>query len=68
MPYRANASLPKSVRRHLPAAAQTVYRSAFNRAWQTYRHDKRCEEIAHRVAWVAVKKGYRKQGEQWVPR
>ena len=72
MPYRENGNLPKSVRRHLPATAQTVYRAAFNHAWQTYRqtyrHDKRCEEIAHRVAWVAVKKGYRKQGEQWVPR
>ena len=66
MPYAANRDLPDAVRRHLPAAAQTVYRGVFNRAWQTYRRDERCEEIAHRVAWAAVKRGYRKRGERWV--
>ena len=28
----------------------------------------RVEEIAHRVAWAAVKKRYRKVGSSWVPR
>lgn len=68
MPYRGNADLPEAVRRHLPAHAQTVYRSAFNHAWTAYRNSARREEIAHRVAWAAVKKGYRKLGDTWVPR
>lgn len=66
MPYAANETLPRAVRRHLPAAAQSLYRTAFNRAWQSYRHDAQREEIAHRVAWAAVKKGYRRQGGMWV--
>ena len=68
MPYEANGDLPERVRSHLPAHAQTIYREAFNHAWQTYRHDPRHEEIAHRVAWAAVKKSYVKQGNSWVPR
>jgi len=66
MPYAANADLPDAVRSHLPAHAQTIYREAFNHAWQSYRHDPRHEEIAHRVAWSAVKKGYVKFGDRWV--
>jgi cation transport regulator len=68
LPYRTNADLPVPVRRHLPKAAQRVYREAFNHAWKTYRGRDRQEEIAHRVAWTAVKKGYRKDGERWVQR
>lgn len=68
MPYRTNADLPVPVQKHLPAAAQTIYRESFNHAWQTYRNDPRQEEIAHRVAWAAVKRSYRKIGETWVPK
>ena len=70
MPYAANEDLPPSVRNHLPAHAQDIYRSAFNYAWQTYgaRDRAHIEEIAHRVAWSAVKKRYQKLGDTWMPR
>ena len=60
MPYASNADLPPSVRNHLPARAQDRYREAFNHAWVTYAHAARREEIAHRVAWAAVKRRYHK--------
>ena len=68
MPYRSSLDLPLQVQRHLPAAAQDIYRESFNHAWQTYQDDPRQEEIAHRVAWSAVKKRCRKQGNIWVAR
>jgi cation transport regulator len=68
MPYRTNADLPAPVQNHLPHDAQSIYREAFNHAWQTYKSDPRHEEIAHRVVWAAVKKGYRKAGGMWVPK
>ena len=70
MPYAVNEDLPPSVRNHLPEHAQDIYRGAFNQAWQTYgRSDPgNVEEIAHRVAWAAVKKSYRKAGDIWVAR
>ncbi|MBL6615222.1 MAG: ChaB family protein [Reyranella sp.] len=60
MPYPSNAELPPSVRRHLPRRAQDLYREAFNHAWGTYADNRRREEIAHRVAWAAVKRQYHK--------
>lgn len=68
VPYRTNADLPPPVQKHLPGDAQSIYREAFNHAWQTYKGDARQEEIAHRVAWAAVKKGYCKAGDVWVPK
>ena len=69
MPYVTTSDLPPAVRR-LPPHAQEIFLSAFNSAWQSYAgqgpHEQ--EEIAFRVAWAAVKKRYRKQGETWVPR
>ena len=67
MPYATNDELPPPVRNHLPIAAQDIYREAFNRAWQTYGVDPRREEIAHRVAWAAVKRKYAKVGSAWLP-
>jgi cation transport regulator len=66
MPYRTNAALPPAVRKHLPAKAQSIYREAFNHAFKTYAGDPRQDEIAHRTAWAAVKRLYRKAGEMWV--
>lgn len=66
MPYRRNEDLPSRVREHLPAHAQDIYREAFNHAWVGYRDDPRHEEIAHRVAWAAVKRAYNKVGDAWV--
>lgn len=66
MPYKANANLPPRVRNHLDRHAQDIYREAFNHAWIQYQGDARGEEIAHRVAWAAVKKQYEKVGTEWV--
>ena len=66
MPYAVNEQLPLPVRRHLPPAAQDIYREAFNHAWQTYGRDVRREEIAHRVAWAAVKHRAHKEDGDWV--
>jgi len=60
MPYASNRALPLPVRNHLPPPAQDIYREAFNHAWKTYALDPRCEEIAHRTAWAAVKHRYEK--------
>lgn len=69
MPYARNEDLPASIRAHLPAHAQDIYRATFNSAWNGYRDHspKQREEITHRVAWAAVKRQYRKQGSDWVP-
>jgi cation transport regulator len=68
VPYLHDSDLPESVRRHLPAHAQEIYRKAFNAAWDEYRGRQDHEGLAHRVAWAAVKKVYVKQGNEWVPR
>jgi cation transport regulator len=60
MPYATNAELPAPVRSHLPGQAQDIYRESFNHAWLTYAGRTRHEEIAHRVAWAAVKRHYHK--------
>ena len=67
VPYASNDDLPPSVRNHLPPAAQNIYRKAFNHAWQTYDDNPRREEVAHRVAWSAVKRKYAKFDGQWLP-
>ncbi len=69
MPYDQLTELPEPVREHLPKHAQEIYRAAFNSAWQEYkdadkrRDDASREEVAHRVAWAAVKKKYEKDRE-----
>jgi cation transport regulator len=68
MPYFSNDDLPPPVRLHLPQHAQDIFREAFNHAWRQYADNPRQEEIAHRVAWAAVKKVYEKWGTEWVPR
>lgn len=68
MPYAVNEDLPPSVRNHLPTHAQDIYRAAFNHAWISYAdRGARREEVAHRVAWSAVKRRYGKFGDDWVP-
>jgi cation transport regulator len=68
MPYASNADLPASVRQHLPEHAQDIYRAAFNHAFDAHADDPRQEEIAHRIAWAAVKRSYVKAGGRWVAR
>jgi cation transport regulator len=64
MPYKNRADLPESVRQHLPAHAQDIYKEAFNSAWDQYGQD---ESRAHRVAWGAVERKYHKDPSgKWV--
>jgi len=72
MPYASNSDLPDNVRGVLPRHAQDIYREAFNSAWDQYadpeeRRDEgdTREEVAHKVAWAAVKRQYRKVGDEW---
>lgn len=71
MPYATNAELPDSVKDNLPSHAQDIYREAFNHAWQEYadpaerRGNESHEEVAHKVAWAAVKKSYQKTASGW---
>jgi cation transport regulator len=65
MPYRDNSDLPATVRDHLPAEAQDIFRAAFNSAYQTQSND---DDAAFRIAWAAVERSYVKEGGQWVPR
>ena len=69
MPFATLDDLPPAVHR-LPWHAQEIFRAAFNAAWQSYadRGPQAQEEIAHRVAWAAVKKRYRKVGDFWIER
>jgi cation transport regulator len=66
MPYPTIEDLPAAIRHHLPEHAQEIFRSAFNHAWQSYTAHADREAIAHRVAWAAVKRRYRKAGDVWV--
>jgi len=69
MPYKAVEELPESVQNTLPKHAQEIYLAAYNNASEQYadpekrRSKASLEEVAHRVAWTAVKKEYRKDRE-----
>lgn len=74
MPYAKVEDLPERVRGNLPKHAQEIYKEAFNSAWEEYADPKSRrdgasrEEVAHRVAWAAVKQKYEKDDEgEWVP-
>lgn len=66
MPYRNTSQLPQAVREHLPAHALGIYMRAFNNAWKQYKDPRKRhkegtrEETAHRVAWAAVERTYKK--------
>lgn len=72
MPYDQNHDLPDQVKNNLPEKAQTIYRKAYNSAWDQYdspeerRGDASREETAHKVAWSAVKEKYQKDSDgEW---
>ncbi|MDI9222106.1 putative cation transport regulator ChaB [Pantoea sp. EA-12] len=72
MPYDSRSSLPDSVKNVLPAHAQDIYIAAFNSAWDEYKEkkdrkdDSTREEVAHKVAWSAVKQKYEKgHDDRW---
>ncbi|AMS05398.1 putative cation transport regulator ChaB [Acidipropionibacterium acidipropionici] len=66
MPYSDTNELPDSVQRVLPMHAQDIYKEAYNNALDQYKDPKSRrgnesqEEVAHKVAWSAVKDGYAK--------
>lgn len=67
MPYASINELPEGVKNVLPDHAQDIYKEAYNSAYDQYdtpeerRGDDSREEVAHKVAWSAVKKaGYEK--------
>ena len=66
MPYRINVDLPPAVQRRLPPHAQDIYREAFNRVFAAHSGDSHQEEVAHRIAWAAIKHGYMKVGDSWI--
>jgi cation transport regulator len=68
MPYATNVDLSPPVRRVLPEHAQDIYGEAFNHAFARYAGSPAGEERAHRVAWGAVKRSYRKVGTTWMAR
>ena len=72
MPYSSRSSLPDNVKSVLPAHAQDIYKEAFNSDWDEYkekkdrRGDETREEVAHKVAWSAVKHTYEKgDDDKW---
>ena len=77
MPYSSRNDLPEQVQHALSNVphAQDIYKEAFNSAAEEYsdpekrRDDASSEEVAHRVAWNAVKEKYEK-GEDgaWHPK
>ena len=60
----------------LPSHAQKIYSKAHKNALKQYASPSKRrggkgqskEQVAHRVAWSAVKKGYKKKGDKWVPK
>lgn len=74
MPYKTLTELPEGVTDNLPKHAQEIYMEAFNSAWDQYADpekrrddDNTREEVAHKIAWSAVKNVYEKDGKtgQW---
>jgi cation transport regulator len=69
MPYKTLEDLPDLVKNILPKHTEEIYKEAYNTAWQQYKDkEARCdnatrEEVAHRVAWSAVKQSYKKTGK-----
>jgi cation transport regulator len=60
----------------LPSHAQDIYSKAHKNALKQYHNPSKRrggkrqskEQVAHKVAWSAVKKEYKKKGNKWVPK
>ena len=58
----------------LPEYAQHIYKKAHARAVEQYQNPEKrrggkrqsAEQVAHKVAWAAVKKEYEKMDDEWV--
>lgn len=72
MPYNSIDELPKPLKVNLPKDAKEIYVSVYNMTWGQHAHvlDRRIgaspEDVAHRMAWEAVRDKFRKQGNEWV--
>jgi cation transport regulator len=66
MPYRSISDLPPAVNERLPLHAQEIFLAAFNNAFDDCADRPDREPVAFRVAWAAVKRRYRKIGDDWV--
>ena len=59
---------------NLPLHAQHIYKKAHANALEHYKNPKKrrggkrvsAEQVAHKVAWSAVKNEYEKKGNKWV--
>ncbi|QAT90385.1 ChaB-like protein [Spodoptera exempta nucleopolyhedrovirus] len=61
--YYNISQLPVNTR-VLPYQGKRIYMKFFNRAYENYKSD----VTASKIAWQAVKRKYKKVGENWVPR
>ncbi len=60
----------------LPSHAQKIYSKAHENALKQYENPSKRrggkrqskEQVAHKVAWSAVKKEYKKKGDKWMPK
>lgn len=77
MPYQSRSDLPDNVKGVLSNVphAQDIYREAYHSAYKRYkdpqerRENASREEVAHKVAWNAVKEKYKKGNDgQWHPK
>jgi cation transport regulator len=58
----------------LPEHAQHIYKKAHSNALEQYQNPEKrrggkkqsTEEVAHKAAWAAVKKKYKKKGNEWI--
>lgn len=73
MPYQSVSDLPANLRNILPKHAQSIFMKAFNNALKQYDDPKKrqgkdsLEVVAHKVAWAAVEKVYKKDSSgAWV--
>ncbi len=65
MPYSTLEQLPRGLKDNLPPKAQLIYQEAFNSACKKYHGKSIAEQIAHRIAWAAVKANYEKHNGDW---
>jgi cation transport regulator len=69
MHYDSESDLPDTVRNQLPADAQTVFRTAYNAAWETYSEEPidpdvpkpGRHETAQQEAWNSVRALFERQ-------
>jgi len=70
--YLSNERLPDDVRAALPPVAQTLFRGAYNHAYNAYSMPLRRDlvashdSVATQAAWAAVKRLYTQVGTTWV--